>query len=53
MDRLPNLIKISYPPCSGGHKVQYLEAFELDNLLHSIYNEHLLVLINEGNVSCV
>lgn len=30
-----------------------LEALELDDFLHPVHDEHLLVLIDERNVSCV
>jgi hypothetical protein len=30
-----------------------LKALELDDLLHSVNDEHLLVLVDERNVSCV
>ncbi len=31
----------------------YLETFHFDDFLNTVYNEHLLIFINESNVASV
>ncbi len=47
------MTKLDLFPLSCIEKNSYLEAFHFDDFLDTIYNEHLLIFIDESNVACV
>ncbi len=47
------MTKLDLFPLSCIEQTLYLEAFHFDDLLDTIYNEHLLIFVNESNVACV
>ncbi len=50
----PNLYdKTRFVPFELYWANSYLEAFHFDDFLDTIYNEHLLIFIDESNVACV